>query len=71
VERYLPEDIATRAATAPRPARDRSGAPGAAPAAAQPQDDHYENLLSRQDFLRQSSRLKARVADRRRELSKG
>jgi hypothetical protein len=35
------------------------------------QDDHYDSLLSRHDFLRQSARRKARVADRRRELTGG
>lgn len=35
------------------------------------QDDHYDNLLSREDFLRQTSRLRQRVADRRRELTSG
>ena len=35
------------------------------------QDDHYDNLLSRDDFVRQSSRLRQRVADRRRELTSG
>ena len=35
------------------------------------QDDHYDNLLGRDDFLRQSARLKTRVADRRREVTGG
>lgn len=35
------------------------------------QDDHYDNLLSREDFLRQVARLKERAADRRREMTGG
>lgn len=35
------------------------------------QDDHYDRLLDREDFLRQGDRLRQRVADRRRELTTG
>jgi site-specific DNA recombinase len=33
------------------------------------QDDHYDRLLDRQDFLRQTDRLRQKMADRRREIT--
>ena len=35
------------------------------------QDDHYDRLLDREDFLRQGDRLRQKVADRRREITAG
>jgi site-specific DNA recombinase len=33
------------------------------------QDDHYDRLIDRQDFLRQGDRLRQKMADRRREIT--
>ncbi len=33
------------------------------------QDDHYDRLIDRQDFLRQGDRLRQKLADRRREIT--
>jgi site-specific DNA recombinase len=68
VERYLLEEIDHRSASSPVPAETD---PVLLALRAQQQDDHYDGLLSRTDFLRQSARLSARVADRRRELTGG
>lgn len=35
------------------------------------QDDHYDRLLDRVDFLRQGDRLRQRMSDRRREITAG
>jgi hypothetical protein len=57
VERYLLEAIDGRARAAPRPAERDPVLLALHLQQHQLQDDHYDNLLSRQDFLRQSARL--------------
>lgn len=71
IERYLLEEIQHRLTTAPLPVFDD---PVRLPLRLQQhqlQDDHYDHLLNRADYVRQDKRLAARVADRRRELTGG
>jgi DNA invertase Pin-like site-specific DNA recombinase len=71
VERYLLEDIGRRIATSPLPILDDPVLEALRLQQHQLQDDHYDHLLNRADYVRQASRLAARVADRRRELTGG
>jgi site-specific DNA recombinase len=71
VERYLLEEIAARAAKRQAPVERDAVLLALRLQQHQLQDDHYDSLLSRPDFIRQSARLRARAADRRRELTGG
>lgn len=71
VERYLLEEIAARAATKQPPVETDAVLLALRQQQHQLQDDHYDSLLSRADFIRQSARLRARASDRRRELTGG
>lgn len=71
VERYLLEEIELRLATAPLPVLDDPVLAALRLQQHQLQDDHYDHLLNRADYVRQARRLSARVADRRRELTGG
>jgi hypothetical protein len=71
VERYLLEEIAARAANMQAPVETDAVLLALRLQQHQLQDDHYDSLLSRPDFIRQSIRLRARAADRRRELTGG
>lgn len=71
VERYLLEEIRQRLTTAPLPVLDDPVLVALRLQQHQLQDDHYDHLLNRADYVRQAKRLAARVADRRRELTGG
>jgi site-specific DNA recombinase len=71
VERYLLEEIQQRLATTPLPVLDDPVLAALRLQQHQLQDDHYDHLLNRADYVRQAKRLAVRVADRRRELTGG
>jgi site-specific DNA recombinase len=71
VERYLLEELAGRVAAGVVTAVDDPVLVALRLQQHQLQDDHYDHLLDRDDYLRQAARLAGRVADRRRELTGG
>jgi site-specific DNA recombinase len=70
-ERYLLEEIQHRLTMAPLPLLDDPVLVALRLQQHQLQDDHYDHLLNRADYVRQAQRLAGRVADRRRELTGG
>jgi DNA invertase Pin-like site-specific DNA recombinase len=66
-ERFLLEEVQRRALEQRYPVEDDAVLLALRLQQHQLQDDHYDNLLSREDFLRQTARLRIRIADRRRE----
>jgi hypothetical protein len=70
-ERYLLEEIQSRLAAGLAPDFDDPVLAALRLQQHQLQDDHYDHLLNRADYVRQAARLAGRLADRRRELTGG
>lgn len=71
LERYLLEEISLRVRASVVPVLDDPVLAALRLQQHQLQDDHYDHLLNRPDYIRQAQRLAQRTADRRRELTGG